>query len=77
MVIGTRCVAVFDLDGTLTDPLVGICSSVGLAMESHGYRAPSTDEVRRVIGPPLHEAMTELGLNPLMAEAFRDRIGSI
>jgi hypothetical protein len=23
------------------------------------------------------EAMTELGLNPLMAEAFRDRIGSI
>lgn len=44
----------FDLDGTLTDPKVGITKSVQYALGKIGIDAPSPDELTAFIGPPLH-----------------------
>ena len=54
-------VAIFDLDGTLTDPLLGIHQSVNVTEEILGYQLSSVASVRSVIGPPLREAMSQLG----------------
>jgi phosphoglycolate phosphatase len=43
----------FDLDGTLTDPQVGITKSVQYALERMGITAPPRDELIHFIGPPL------------------------
>jgi phosphoglycolate phosphatase len=45
----------FDLDGTLTDPIVGIGRSLNDALEGHGYRTLTDVEVAEFIGPPLDE----------------------
>jgi phosphoglycolate phosphatase len=44
---------VFDLDGTISDPAVGIGRSINYALEHYGYAVISEDEVPRFIGPPL------------------------
>lgn len=43
----------FDLDGTLTDPKVGITKSVAYALEYFGIAAEDTDKLTAFIGPPL------------------------
>ena len=43
----------FDLDGTLTDPAVGICTSVQYALEKAGRKPGPLEEYYRWIGPPL------------------------
>lgn len=43
----------FDLDGTLTDPGLGITNSVMYALEKLGYAVPPRQELYRFIGPPL------------------------
>ncbi|CAA7602037.1 HAD-like domain protein [Acididesulfobacillus acetoxydans] len=43
----------WDLDGTLTDPKVGITRSVRYALTRLGYPAPEEDLLEWVIGPPL------------------------
>lgn len=43
----------FDLDGTLTDPALGITNSVIYALEKTGIAAPPREELYRYIGPPL------------------------
>jgi len=48
-----RRALLFDLDGTLTDPFVGITRSVQYAMEKLGRAVPAADELRWCIGPPL------------------------
>jgi phosphoglycolate phosphatase len=45
----------FDLDGTLTDPHDGITRCVTYAFERLGRPAPSLQELRRFIGPPLQD----------------------
>jgi phosphoglycolate phosphatase len=50
----------FDLDGTLTDPFVGITRSVQYAMEKLGRTAPLADDLRWCIGPPLKLAFATL-----------------
>jgi phosphoglycolate phosphatase len=50
---GARTALLFDLDGTLTDPFVGISRSVQYAMEKLGQPVPSADDLRWCIGPPL------------------------
>lgn len=45
--------ALFDLDGTLTDPSVGITNSIMYALSKMGRRVPPRDELYRFIGPPL------------------------
>lgn len=53
-------VALFDLDGTLTDPKAGICGSVQYALERLGLAAPAPDELEWVIGPPMIESLRTL-----------------
>jgi phosphoglycolate phosphatase len=48
----------FDLDGTLTDPKVGITKSFQYALSAFGIRE-EPDDLARFIGPPLREAFSE------------------
>ncbi len=50
----------FDLDGTLTDPEVGIASSVMYAMEKMGRPLPPNIDLKWVIGPPLRNSFISL-----------------
>jgi len=49
----------FDLDGTLTDPYVGIRRSIEYALESLGLSA-GIDDFRWCVGPPLHDSFVGL-----------------
>jgi phosphoglycolate phosphatase len=44
---------IFDLDGTLSDPVVGIGRSLNYALEAFGCGSLSAPEVSRYVGPPL------------------------
>ncbi len=43
----------FDLDGTLTDPAIGITNSVAHALKKWGIEVPDHTELYKFIGPPL------------------------
>ena len=60
MPAGKRRALLFDLDGTLTDPFVGITRSVQYAMERLGRPVPAADDLRWCIGPPLRLAFAKL-----------------
>lgn len=49
----------FDLDGTLTDPKLGITSSVQYALRALGIEEPSLDKLEVFIGPPLSDSFRE------------------
>lgn len=49
----------FDLDGTLTDPKLGITSSVQYALRALGIEEPSLDKLEPFIGPPLADSFRE------------------
>ena len=49
----------FDLDGTLTDPMVGITSSVQYALEKFGIHVRYLKELIPFIGPPLAESFQQ------------------
>lgn len=49
-------VILFDLDGTLTDPAVGITNSVMHALKKYGITVEDRRELYKFIGPPLHES---------------------
>lgn len=46
----------FDLDGTLTDPGIGITNSVMYALRKYGIEVSGRSELYRFIGPPLIES---------------------
>lgn len=46
----------FDLDGTLSDPLEGFHRSLNFALSHFGYRELAPAEVKHYIGPPLDGA---------------------
>jgi phosphoglycolate phosphatase-like HAD superfamily hydrolase len=50
----------FDLDGTLTDPFVGITRCIQHALSELGRAAPPSAELSRFIGPPLRGTFAEL-----------------
>jgi len=50
---------IFDMDGTLIDPLLGISNSYDHMCLSLGIPSISEDEVRRLIGPPIQVALSE------------------
>lgn len=59
----------FDLDGTLTDPGLGITNSVLYALEHMGYPLPERKELYCFIGPPLHESFSRFyGMTPAQAD---------
>lgn len=49
----------FDLDGTLTDPGIGITNSVAYALEKWNIRVKDRSELYRFIGPPLLDSFSE------------------
>ena len=50
----------FDLDGTLTDPWVGITRCIRHALERVGVDAPPAEDLTWCIGPPLKESLESL-----------------
>lgn len=49
----------FDLDGTLTDPKIGITKSVQYALQKKGFEVDDLDSLNCFIGPPLHESFAK------------------
>jgi phosphoglycolate phosphatase len=50
----------FDLDGTLSDPAVGIGRSLNYALEAFGHQTLSAREVSQYVGPPLDWAFRQI-----------------
>ena len=50
----------FDLDGTLTDPKIGITTSIQYALAKFDVAIPTPDELTWCIGPPLHASFKAL-----------------
>lgn len=46
----------FDLDGTLTDPSLGITKSVAYALRSYGIETEDLSSLNKFIGPPLTDS---------------------
>ena len=46
----------FDLDGTLTDPKIGITTCVQYALKDFGIEEPDLDKLEPFIGPPLKDS---------------------
>ena len=68
----------FDLDGTLTDPKVGITKSVQYALQALGIEEPDLDKLEPFIGPPLKDSFMEFyGFNheqtEIAVEKYRER----
>lgn len=68
----------FDLDGTLTDPKIGITKCVQYALAAIGIEEPDLDRLACYIGPPLDESFTRFhGLSREKAQAavekYRER----
>lgn len=49
----------FDLDGTLTDPKVGITKSIQYALRKFGIEESNLENLEKFIGPPLISALME------------------
>lgn len=49
----------FDLDGTLTDPALGITSCIAYALESVNQPVSDLSSLRHLIGPPLKDTFTK------------------
>lgn len=56
----THSVVVFDLDGTLSDPLQGFGRSINYALARHGYDERPVDALSTFVGPPLDETFRML-----------------
>ena len=50
----------FDLDGTLTDPKVGITRCIQYVLRELGAKPPDADELTWCIGPPLLESFKSM-----------------
>lgn len=59
----------FDLDGTLTDPRVGITRCIAHALERMGRPSPPLDDLLFAIGPPLRASLARL-----LGEDSRDAV---
>jgi phosphoglycolate phosphatase len=70
----------FDLDGTLTDPMVGITGSIQFALERLGVDVPEANDLLWCIGPPLLENFQSLVGHDRAPEAvahYRERFSSV
>lgn len=77
-----KTVILFDLDGTLTDPGVGITKSVDYALKSFGIHTEDLRELCKFIGPPLTESFMKFyGFNEAQAilavEKYREYFADI
>jgi phosphoglycolate phosphatase len=68
-----------DLDGTLTDPMIGITGSIQYAMRKLGVEVPEAHDLKWCIGPPLLENFQTLVGPERAASAvvlYRERFAS-
>ena len=74
---------IFDLDGTISDPKIGITQSINYALEQHHFDPLPLDELSRFIGPPLDKTFTEITrrsdaeLIASLVSKYRERYGDI
>jgi phosphoglycolate phosphatase len=71
----------FDLDGTLTDPKIGITRSIRYALTELGHEVPTEEELTWCIGPPLHASLAKLAGSDDRADRalllYRERFSEI
>lgn len=72
----------FDLDGTLTDPVDGFVASVNHALKQLGFRDASAADLKKYIGPPLEDTLRHFvgGDEAKMLSAvslYRERYGRL
>lgn len=79
----TRVRLLFDLDGTISDPVVGIARSLNHALVHFGHASREDEDLHVHIGPPLDEAFRALAglstldqIQPYVAK-YRERYLSI
>ena len=75
-------IILFDLDGTLTDPKVGITTCCQYGLRAVGVDVPDLKELEQFIGPPLLPTFQEVyGLDEEQAlkaiDKFRERFQSV
>lgn len=61
---------IFDLDGTLTDSAEGVVASFRHALAEVGAEVPAGDLAALVVGPPMQDTLSALGLGERVAEAI-------
>jgi phosphoglycolate phosphatase len=76
-------VVVFDLDGTLSDPLVGIGRSINYALSHFGYAELPLSDLAVHVGPPLDQSFgvitgvtSSAALEGFVAK-YRERYGAV
>lgn len=72
----------FDLDGTLTDPKIGITTCVQYALAHYGIEEPNLDKLEPFIGPPLTDSFEKFyGFDKEKAkeavEKYRERFSTV
>ena len=70
----------FDLDGTLTDPKIGITKSIQFALQRLNIEVPEVDELVWCIGPPLQtsfETLVGKELSSQAIELYRERFSAV
>ena len=70
---------IFDLDGTISDPKVGMARSINFSLQSHELIKVDDGEIAKLIGLPLDEmymqlcGITELSLVTSLIASYRER----
>jgi phosphoglycolate phosphatase len=71
----------FDLDGTLTDPKIGITRSIQYALQKLDLPVPSQDDLTWCIGPPLRDSFVKIlggdSQADLAVTLYRERFGDV
>ncbi len=75
-------IILFDLDGTLTDPKLGITSCVQHALEAIGQPEPDNDKLIPFIGPPLKEMFmshcnVDEATGEFLVSKYRERFSTV
>jgi phosphoglycolate phosphatase len=74
---------IFDLDGTISDPRVGIGRSINYALDAFGYQVIGEEEVSQHIGPPLDAIFRRVAPGASdativgMVTKYRERYGEV
>lgn len=74
---------IFDLDGTLSDPSLGITRCFHHALSSHGYETPDVELLKQCIGPQIDHAFrsiipgVEEGEITRLITSYRERYADI
>jgi phosphoglycolate phosphatase len=70
----------FDLDGTISDPLLGVSRSINHALTHYNYEPIDLQDAAKYIGPPLDQTFQEItGLEDVtdLVAKYRDRYAEI